>query len=757
MTRTHLHDDVPMAWQASVQEALQSSEKILAVVELDLDSGLHFNNGILLITDMRILARESSQANWVEWPYHSGLTMTFHDRPSIGYLELSNEKVQLARWCFTRSHNLSARSLMDKFAFQLEQHITGKQIPFVKKHKRTHNKYKLKRHREEVLLLGKPDQRSSTTSTLFRLWRFARPYRNQLILGLIFILAGTAASLVPPYLTMPLMDNVLIPYQTGKVINPQLAVFYISGLLGAAIIAWVFSWARTYIIARISERIGSDLRVETYKHLIGLSQDYFYGKRTGDLLTRIGRESDEICLFLSLHLLNFVNDALMLVMIIPILVYIDPWLALITLLPLPLLFWMILLVRLRLTVGFERISRVWAEVTNVLSDTISGIRIIKVFAQEGREVFRFQAANKRNLMENDKLNKLWSLFSPTSAFITELGLVFVWIFGIWQVAHGKIQVGVLTAFIIYLNRFYGRVESMSQIVSVTQKAASYSRRIFSILDHVSSVPEPTNPKPIGNIKGLIEISNVYFNYGQHEVFHNINLTIKPGEMIGLVGRSGAGKSTLINLICRLYDPLKGTISVDGIDLRSLKMSEYRRNIGWVPQDPHLFFGTIAENLSYGKPEASHAELIEASRAAHAHEFILRLPHGYDTIVGERGQRLSGGECQRIAIARAILVNPRILIFDEATSSLDSQTEYEIQQAIDTLVLGRTTLVIAHRLSTLIRADRILVFDKGQIIEEGNHDFLMAKKGVYYRLHETQARNVNFEFNEDELGEINDLE
>lgn len=577
-------------------------------------------------------------------------------------------------------------------------------------------------------------------ASLFRLWRFAKPYLNQLILGFVFILAGTAASLVPPYLTMPLMDNVLIPYQAGKVVNPRVAEFYILGLLAASFIAWVFNWARTYIIARVSERIGVDLRVETYKHLIGLSQDYFHGKRTGDLLTRIGKESDDICLFLSLHLLNFLTDGLMLLMMVPILFYIDPKLAFITLLPIPFLFWLILLVRLRLTISFERIARVWSEVINILSETLSGIRIIKVFAQEGREVFRFKSANKRNLLENDHMNKIWSLFSPTSALITEIGIIFVWGFGIWQVAHHQIQVGVLTAFLVYLSKFYGRVESLSLIVSVTQKASSYSRHIFSILDYESSVPDPVTPVPLGNVTGLIEMKHVFFSYGQKKVFQDLNLTIRPGEMVGLVGRSGAGKSTIINLVCRLYDPVQGCILVDGIDLRSLKISDYRRNIGLVPQDPHLFFGSIADNIRYGKPEASVTEIIAASRAARAHEFILSLPHGYETIVGERGQRLSGGECQRIAIARAILVNPRIMIFDEATSSLDSQTEYEIQKAIETLVLGRTTLVIAHRLSTLIRADRILVFDNGRIVEEGNHEGLIAQRGYYYRLHQTQTRN-----------------
>jgi ATP-binding cassette subfamily B protein len=558
--------------------------------------------------------------------------------------------------------------------------------------------------------------------------------------GFVLTLLGTAANLVPPYLTMPLMDNVLIPFQNGQKIDPDLVALYMGGLLGSALLAWVLSWAKTYILALVSERIGADLRTATYEHLLKLSLEYFGGKRTGDLMSRIGSESDRICVFLSLHLLDFATDVIMLTMTAVILASINPWLAVVTLVPLPFIAWMIHFVRHRLATGFEKIDRVWGEVTNVLADTIPGIRVVKAFAQEKREATRFREANKHNLAVNDRINKIWSLFSPSVSFLTELGLLVVWAFGIWQVSKGEITVGVLTAFIAYISRFYGRLDSMSRIVSVTQKSASAAKRIFDILDHVSSVPEPTNPLPMGKVQGRIEVRDVGFRYGNRQVNSGINLNIAPGEMIGLVGHSGSGKSTLVNLICRFYDVSEGAILVDGVDIRSYAISDFRQNIGLVLQEPFLFFGTIAENIAYGKPDATRSEIIAAARAAHAHEFILRLPQGYDSMVGERGQGLSGGERQRISIARALLIDPCILILDEATSSVDSETEKEIQKALENLVQGRTTIAIAHRLSTLHRADRLVVLDRGKVVEEGTHDALMAQEGAYYNLYQAQARN-----------------
>jgi ATP-binding cassette subfamily B protein len=378
-------------------------------------------------------------------------------------------------------------------------------------------------------------------------------------------------------------------------------------------------------------------------------------------------------------------------------------------------------------------------VTNVLADTIPGIRVVKAFAQEERETGRFRDANQYNLAVNDKVNRVWSLFTPTVTLLTEIGLLIVWGFGIWQVSQNQITVGVLTAFLAYISRFYLRLDSMSRIVSVTQKAAAGAKRIFDILDHVSSVPEASQPQQLAEVKGQIEVKQLGFRYGNRTILRDINLSIQPGEMIGLVGHSGSGKSTLVNLMCRFYDVSEGCIKLDGIDIRQLPIAQYRGQIGLVLQEPFLFFGTIAENIAYGKPNATRAEIVAAARAAHAHDFILRLPQGYDSLVGERGQALSGGERQRISIARALLINPKILILDEATASVDTETEKEIQKALDNLVKGRTTIAIAHRLSTLRQADRLVVLDRGEVVEVGQHDTLLAQQGHYFRLYQAQAK------------------
>ena len=556
------------------------------------------------------------------------------------------------------------------------------------------------------------------------------------------MLLGTAASQVPPYLTIPLVDEVLIPLQNGQHIERSKIAWYLAGLLASGLVAWVLSWAKTYILALASERIAADLRTTTYDHLLQLSLEYFGGKRTGDLLSRVGSESDRIAVYLSLHLTDFASDVVMITMTAVILFSMNPWLALITLVPLPFIGWMIHYVRYRLRTGFEKIDRVWGEVTNVLADTIPGIRVVKAFAQEQREAARFRDANRYNLQVNDRINKIWSLFSPSVSLLTELGLLVVWGFGIYQVMHGQITVGMLLAAIAYIGRFYGRLDSMSRIVSVTQKSASAAKRIFDILDHVSSVPEPQNPVRVDRVQGRIELREVGFRDGTRAVNRGITLSIAPGEMIGLVGHSGSGKSTLVNLICRFYDVSEGAILVDGVDIRSYAISDFRRNIGLVLQEPFLFFGTIADNIAYGKPNASRADIMAAARAAHAHEFILRLPHGYDSMVGERGQGLSGGERQRISIARALLIDPRILILDEATSSVDSETEKEIQKALENLVQGRTTIAIAHRLSTLHRADRLVVLDRGRVVEEGTHEALIQQEGAYFNLYQAQARNAD---------------
>lgn len=729
---------------ASADLPLAADENVLSRLEVDLDGQLRFATSPLVLTDRRLLTRAGDASGlgaWQSWPIQPGLQLRHHDHAGVGTLSLHDANGQLAHWRFTLALHAPVLRLVEQFERRLQALQTGVAEEEDDSTRCPTCKAQMPPDAEECPVCHRENQAPPSTWVLLRLWRFARPYQGKLLAGFLLTLAATAATLVPPYLTMPLMDEVLIPFQNGQAIDTEKVYLLLAGLLASALLAWALGWARTYLLALVSERIGADLRTTTFEHLMRLSLDYFGSKRTGDLMNRVGSETDRINVFLSLHALDFATDVLMIAMTAVILVSINPWLALVTLVPLPFIAWLIHLVRDRLRTGFEKIDRVWGEVTNVLADTIPGIRVVKAFAQEKREADRFRSANQYNLEVNDKLNKTWSLFTPTVSLLTEIGLLVVWAFGIWLVSHHDITVGVLTAFIAYIGRFYGRLDSMSRIVSVTQKAAAGAKRIFDILDHVSNVPDPVNPVAMKSLEGRIEMDGIGFRYGSRSVIRGLSLDIRPGEMIGLVGHSGSGKSTLVNLICRFYDVTDGAIRVDGVDIRRIAVADFRRHIGLVLQEPFLFFGTIAENIAYGKPEATREEIVAAARAAHAHDFILRLPHGYDSLVGERGQGLSGGERQRISIARALLINPRILIMDEATSAVDTETEKEIQKALDNLVQGRTTIAIAHRLSTLRKADRLVVMDKGQVVEVGPHDELMERRGAYWRLYEAQARKA----------------
>ena len=731
------NSQIPPAWRVQVVEHLSADERVVACLPLDLDEQGRFASGILVLTTIRLLLRDDGSP-WQEWMLRHDQRMERRDHAGVGTLLVYQGGARLVKLHHSLDHLAAARNLVAQF----EEWSATDRLPAASMRWCDKCGATMDAQDSECAACAEAVDTREAGWALLRLWRFAHPYRLGLLAGFLLTLGATAATLVPPYLTMPLMDKILIPYERGHHIDPVLVTDYLLGLLAAAVMAWSLGWARTLLLARVSERICMDLRVATFEHLQKLSLAYFGGKRTGDLVNRIGSESDRISVFLSLHLLDFVIDVLIMLMTAAILMSINVKLALVTLLPIPLIVWMIHLVRDRLRLGFEKVDRVWGEISNVLTDTIPGIRVVKAFAQESREIDRFREANRHNLRINDRVNAVWALFSPSVTLLTEVGLLVVWAFGIWQVGHQRITVGVLTAFLTYISRFYARLDSMSRIVSVTQKASAGARRIFDILDQVPGVPEAAVPVQVPRLQGAISLRHVGFRYGARSVIADMNLDIAPGEMIGLVGHSGSGKSTLVNLICRFYDVTEGAVLIDGIDIRQLALNDYRRHIGLVLQEPFLFFGTIAENIAYGRPDATHEEIIAAARAAHAHEFILRLPHGYDSQVGERGHGLSGGERQRISIARALLIDPRILILDEATASVDTETEREIQAALENLVRGRTTIAVAHRLSTLRHADRLVVLDRGRIVEVGRHETLLAMNGAYAQLYEAQARQID---------------
>jgi ATP-binding cassette, subfamily B, bacterial len=736
------------AWQREVRRQLDPDETVLAWFEPDLDTQLRYANALVLVTSRRVLTThpqrlteggEPGEHQWHSWPLESVTSLGAASETGVGTLELLATGERLAHWHYTLGRSSNADRLARQFTAVRRATFGRNEGEVVGEATRSCcPECGAELPAESVACpFCSTGQQAKPARSLLRLIGFTRPHAKAVALGFALTLAGTAAGQVPPYLTMPLVDRVLIPHQTGQQVDFSVVPWYLAALFAAAVVAWLFNWGRTYVLASVFERVSADLRNHTYAHLQRLSLEYFGGQRTGDLMARVSTDTERICNFLSLNLLDFFTDIIMMTMTAVILFWIDPTLALVTLLPFPLLGWLVLSVRERLRKGFLEAGRVWGDMTSVLADTIPGIRVVKAFAQEKREIDRFGQSNDQVLAANDRVNRVWSFFGPVVTLSTEVGLLVIWAFGAWKIFHGDIKVGVLTAFTAYMARFYARLDSMSRMVAAVERAAASSQRIFEILDQTPSVREPERPLHPDRLRGEIELRHAGFQYGSRPVLEDVSLAIRPGEMVGLVGPSGSGKSTLVNLVCRFYDVNQGAVLVDGQDIRQFALEEYRRHIGIVLQEPFLFYGTIAENIAYGRPEAAPAEIIAAARAARAHEFILRLPDGYDSIVGERGQKLSGGERQRISIARALLIDPRILILDEATSAVDTETEREIQLALDNLIRGRTTIAIAHRLSTLRRADRIVVLEHGKIVEIGQHDDLLSRQGAYARLHRAQ--------------------
>ncbi len=579
---------------------------------------------------------------------------------------------------------------------------------------------------------------------VWRLVGYVYPYRRQVAAGMAAACCLTLLSLLPPYLTGSLIDKVVKPYQAGGVdieAARHLGWIYVTAIAVTLGLHEFFAWIRLRTLSKLGENVARDLRNAVYEHLQILSLTYFSKKRTGSLISRVTSDTDRLWDFVAFGMVEVSLAIIKILALAMVLLSLDWKLGALMLAPIPLLIWLIYHHGEKIQLYFLRIWRKWSNMTDIVSDTIPGIRVVKAFHQGNRESARFRARSEAVLQEAYNIHDLWTGFWPRLVLIIHSIVVLIWLMALPRMLNTSptLTVGTFVQFILYMTMFFQPIEVIGQVARMLNRATSSAHRIFEVLDTEPQITDRADATRLEPVQGRVSFENVTFSYdGVRQVIRGMNFNVEPGEMIGLVGPSGAGKSTVTNLIARFYEATSGRILIDGVDIRELDTESFRRQIGMVLQDSYLFHGTVLDNIRYSRPDATLEDVIEAARTANAHDFVVKLQHGYDTVVGERGQTLSGGERQRVAIARAVLANPRILILDEATSSVDTETERKIQEALDRLVKGRTVFAIAHRLSTLRKADRLFVVEDGRISEEGRHIELLEKPdGTYRRLHNLQ--------------------
>jgi ATP-binding cassette subfamily B protein len=572
--------------------------------------------------------------------------------------------------------------------------------------------------------------------TIFaRVLSFVPRYKWQILFILLCMFASSALKVISPFLSGKIIfDEVLVP--EGRYYGKLLTIVLL--IAGSQLLSLFIHIIHSRINASMTAKVICDLKSEVFIAMQRLSMNFFSSKQTGALMTRVNYDADRLQYFFHDGVPYMIINGIQLVVIMVIMLLMNWQLALLLFLPVPL---MVFIMKKAFPILWTLNDRTYkkSRVLNaVVNDNLTGFRVVKAFGREEAEINRFAVPNDAVHDLSISEGRFKSTLFPSLAFLMGLGSLIIWGVGGWQVTQGTITFGTLVTFTSYIAMLYGPLEFMTHIVDWWTSCMNSAQRIFEMIDSVPDVQEVSDPIRLLPIAGEVELDNVSFAYEPNmPVLKNVSFHVKPGETIGLVGHSGAGKSTITNLISRLYDVNEGCIKIDGHDIKKVSIADLRSQIGMVLQDPFLFRGSIAENIAYANPNAGRAEIIAAAKLANAHDFITKLPDGYDTVIGQKGHDLSGGEKQRISIARAILHNPRILILDEATSSVDTETETKIQEALENLIKGRTTFAIAHRLSTLRNADRLVVLENGQVAEMGTHTELVKNKGVYYDLLQKQ--------------------
>jgi ATP-binding cassette subfamily B protein len=572
-------------------------------------------------------------------------------------------------------------------------------------------------------------------SALFkRLLGYIMPYRARVFLSWMAMLGGSLAQLAGPYLIKTAIDDYIARQDIEGLVRIAILYVAIQGF------NWVCQYWQTFLMTWVGQRAIYQIRQELFSHLQRLSFRFFDSRPAGVIMSRVTNDVNAMEELISEGFVHVINDMVTLFGIIAIMFYMDWRLAAVAFVTLPVLTWASTSFRARVRVAYDAVRQKIAAVYANLQESISGVRVAQSFVRESENMKRFDKVNRENCDANIRAVLMFSVFAPFIELVGAAGSALVVWYGGSQIIQGQITVGVLVAFISYLSRFFQPIQDLSHIYNMLQSTMAACEKIFGIMDEVPEIADMPGAEPLGKIEGRIEYRGVTFGYDPNApVLWDINFAAQPGQRIALVGATGAGKSSIANLLGRFYDPQLGGVYVDGKNIREVTVESLRDQMGIVLQDTFLFSGTVRDNIKYGRPGATDDEMVEAAINVGAQEFILKMEQGYDTPVHERGARLSIGQRQLIAFARALLKDPKILILDEATSSVDAYTELIIQRALERLFHGRTSIIIAHRLSTIRSANEILVLDGGRIVERGRHFDLLAHRGVYARLYEMQFK------------------